>query len=162
MVELRVNPEFHGPTILELDSVIANVQGPVEVRWQGTKAEYAALERYPRNKFVLYVPDLPGMERAATVLGQPYILDTALLVTAHSSLASRKAYNWRNLINDSFGPIIARGIIVRLAAGAIRLGKPPRFLAKIASECLLDGVNAIDADVLLRLRYLRGTSESNR
>jgi hypothetical protein len=155
MVELRVNPEFHGPTILELDSVIANVQGPVEVRWQGTKAEYAALERYPRNKFVLYVPDLPGMERAATVLGQPYILDTALLVTAHSSLASRKAYNWR-AFSEGVGTAITRSILTRLSAGAIRLGKPPRFLAKIASECIIEGVNPIDADVLLRLRYLRG------
>lgn len=154
MVELRINPQYSGPTILELDSIIADVQGAVEVRWQGTKAEYSTLEHYPKRVFILHVQDLPAMERAATALGQPYVFDTGLLATALTSLTSRKAYNWR-AFSEGVGTAITRSLITRLSAGAIRKGVTPR-LANIASECLIEGINPIDADVLLRLRVLRG------
>jgi hypothetical protein len=94
------------------------------------------------------------MERAATALGQPYVFDTGLLATALTSLTSRKAYNWR-AFSEGVGTAITRSLITRLSAGAIRKGVTPR-LANIASECLIEGINPIDADVLLRLRVLRG------
>lgn len=154
MVDIRINPTFNGPTILELTSILADVQGTVEVRWQGTRAEYTALEQNPKRAFILHVQDLPAMERAATALGQPFTFDTSLLAIALTSLTSRKAYNWRTF-SDSLGIAVTRSLITRLSAGAIRKGKTP-IIANIAAECLIEGVNPVDADILLRLRVLRG------
>jgi len=159
MVEIRITPAFNGPTILELAAVLSEIQGTVDVRWQGTRAEYSALGHHPKRQFILHVQDTGAMERAATVLGNPFTFDTALLATALSSLNSRKAYNWRSFVSDNYlGSVISRGLITRIAAGAIRKGVIP-LLADIATECLLDNVNAIDADVLLRLRVMRGSYE---
>jgi hypothetical protein len=154
MVDIKVNPSYAGPTILELASVLADVQGPVDVRWQGTRAEYHALENCNGRLFVLHVQDLAAMERAATALGNPYTFETSLLATALSSLTSRKAYNWR-AFSDGVGTAVTRSLLTRLSAGAIRKGLIPR-MANIASECIIEGTNPIDADVLLRLRVLRG------
>ncbi len=153
MVSIKIDSTYAGPTILELDAIIADVQGVVEVRWQGTKAEYVTLEHYPKRAFILHVQDLPAMERAATALGQPYAFDASLLATTFTSLTSRKAYNWRSFV-DGIGVTLTRSLITRISAGAIRKGTTPR-LAKIASECILENVNPIDADVLLRLRVLQ-------
>lgn len=160
MVEILINPKFFGPSILELDPVLVDVQGIVEVKWHGTKEERAVLHKHEDRSFRLMVTDLPAMERAATALGLPLKFETALLTAALTSLTSRKAYNWRNFVSEEFNPVIARSIVTRLAAGAVRKGMTPS-LALIASECLIDGVNAVDADVLLRLRELQkrhGTS----
>ena len=154
MVEIHVNPTYSGPTLLELAPIMDDVQGTVEVRWNGTKEERTLLGKFPGRAVRLMVPDLPAMERAATTLGLPYGFDTALLTTALTSLTSRKAYNWRSF-SDSVGTNLTRSILTRLSAGAIRKGVTPR-LANIASECLIEGINPIDADVLLRLRVLRG------
>jgi hypothetical protein len=154
MVDIKVNPSYAGPSILELAPVLADVQDPVEVRWQGTKAEYRVLENCNRHKFILHVSDLAAMERAATMLGNSFTFETALLATALSSLNSRKAYNWR-AFSEGVGTAVTRSLLIRLSAGAIRKGVIPR-MANIASECILDNVNPIDADVLLRLRVLRG------
>jgi len=124
------------------------------VRWQGTKAEYRALETCNDHKFILHVQDLAAMERAATALGNPYTFETALLATALTSLTSRKAYNWR-VFSDGVGTAVTRSLLTHLSAGAIRKGMMWGG-AIIASECILENVNPIDADVLLRLRVLRG------
>jgi hypothetical protein len=152
--KISINPQYSGPTILELDAVVADIQGAVEVRWQGTKAEYAALDRHPKRTFILHVQDLPAYDSAATRLGLRYVFDAALLANAFTALTSRKAYNWRSFV-DGVGTAVTRSLITRISAGAIRKGKTPR-LAIIASECLIESVNPIDADVLLRLRVLRG------
>lgn len=154
MIDIKVSPEYSGPTILELESLIADVQGVIEVRWQGSKAECLALEKYPQRMFILNVQDMSAMERTATALGQPYVFETSLLATALTSLTSRKAYNWRSF-SDGVGTAVTRSLLTRISAGAIRKGVIPR-LANIASECLIESVNPIDADVLLRLRVLRG------
>ena len=155
MVEaIQVNPNYSGPSILELNSVMDDVQGTVEVRWQGTREERVALQRNSARKFILFVPDLPAMERAATALGRLLAFDNALLAAALTSLTSRKAYNWRQF-SDDVGTAMTRSILTRLSAGALRKGVTPK-IANVASECLIEGVNPIDADVLLRLRHLRG------
>lgn len=155
MVEqIQVNPSYSGPTILELSAVLADVQGTIEVKWQGSKEERAVLKKFAERKFVLYVPDLPAMERAATTLGRSFVFDNALLATALTSLTSRKAYNWRSF-SEGIGTAITRSLLTRLSAGALRKGVTPT-IANIASECIIDNVNPVDADVLLRLRVLRG------
>jgi hypothetical protein len=155
MVEhIQVNPTYSGPTILELSTVMADVQGTVEVKWQGSKEERAALQKFADRKFVLFVSDLPAMERAATTLGRALVFDNALLATALTSLTSRKAYNWRSF-TEGIGTAVTRSLLTRLSAGALRKGVTPR-IANIASECIIDNVNPVDADVLLRLKVLRG------
>lgn len=156
MVELVINPKFFGPSILELDPVLGDVQGTVEVKWHGTKEERAVLHKYEDRVFRLMVPDLPAMERAASALGVPLKFETALLTAALTSLTSRKAYNWR-AFSDEMGPSITRSILTRLSAGAIRKGIIPK-MANVASEVIIEGINPIDADVLLRLRAMQRES----
>ena len=155
MVEIQINPDFKGPTILELEPILGDIQGTPQVRWQGTRAEFLTLEQHPR-KFILHVPDITAMEKTATMLGNEYTFDSAILQQAFQALTGRQA-SWRSFC-EGVGPAVTRSLLIRISARAIRKGQG-QIHAKIASESLIEGVNPIDADILLRIRVLKDRSK---
>jgi hypothetical protein len=152
MLELRTDPSFTGPTLIELEPILGDLTGKVQARWLGSKAEQAILARNVSIDFILWVSDTVALERAANTLGVGVTLDSSTLMSAQQSLISKKAYNWRPLVND-FGVPAANLYLLRITSDAVRRGKRPN-LVKVMTECVLDGVSTIDADVLLRLRSL--------
>lgn len=153
MIEITVRP-FNGPCITDIEPVLDLIEGTVDVRWTNTKTEQIVLERYKQRSFKLYVADLSMMERTATAMGLRYVLDLGTSETAKAALLFPKTANWRAFI-EGVGSPVSRSLIVRLSADSVRSGGRPR-LAAIATECVLDGINICDADVLLRLSALRG------
>lgn len=155
MLETVVNPSYRGVTLVELAPCLEEVTAEViEVRWTDSKAEYAILERYPERNFRLYVRDTQMMERVATVLGTPVELDKQTIDAAKEAIIGTKTYDWRNFTTEH-GQAVARGALIKVAANSIRAGKRTK-IAKVAADCVLDELNPTDADVLLRLRILRG------
>ena len=153
--DLQIRTDFVGPTVLELEPVLDDIQGPVEVRWEGTSPEVAALSRHPKRFFVLIVPDLSGMERAATVTGKSMKLDGSFVDLIKNALNTRHntRNNWRTTVDD-LGSGVVRGIITKMSADSIRRGNRP-YLASITTDLICDGISSQDTDVLLRLRAMR-------
>ena len=151
--EIVINPEFQGPTILEIESVLDNVQDPIEVSWANSSTELSILQKYRNRHFILVVPDLNTMERTACLTGNTFKLDASLIENTKTSLISKKGYNWRSTTED-LGMGVSRAIITKVSADSIRKGKRP-IIASILSELFCDGVSSLDTDVLLRLKFMR-------
>jgi hypothetical protein len=155
-LEIKLNPDFQGPTLLELEPVIAETQGQIEVRWENSKAEVALLYENSNRFFLLHVKDISTLERTASAFGTSFAVDPTILESARLSFVSRKAaQNWDH-INSQYGQNVSRSILTRLLADSIRKGKDPRVAAPVAQEVLLDQVNPLDASVLFRIREIRG------
>ena len=152
MITVEVNPDFHGPTIVELAPVL-DVLCPtddIKVRWGGMKEEIRLLQKYESRKFVVCVASLNEMSIVSGLFGTPLMMTEAMVNQGRDSLANRKMYNWRKFTEEA-GPSIARSLIVKIATDAVRQGLRPR-LASVAADVLLGKANPSDADVLMRLR----------
>lgn len=155
-LEIKLNPEFNGPTILELGPVLDETTGEVEVRWENTKPEIAFLKANPGRYYILNVYDIQVFERTCVAFGTSFMIDSTLLESARLALKSRRAaQNWEH-ISGQYGVNVSRGLLTRIIADSIRSGKEPKTVALVAREILLNGVNPLDASVLLRLREIRG------
>lgn len=151
MIRLRIAPDFNGPTIEEWVRILDDDHpGEVEVRWTGTKADTRLLLNHIRWNIILVVPDLTSMERAAAYLGLPPLFERHVVESGLKALKSRKSADWRSFARGVSTPV-ARALMVHIGAQAIREGKKPN-LRFVATECLLEGVSAVDADVMLSLR----------
>ena len=152
MVTLEVDPQFHGPTVAEIASTLADIkEDPVRVRWGGTKEEIKLVENDDRA-FVVIVPSLVEMSTVAFLFGTPLLLGDKILSEGKDALINRKTYNWKKFTGDN-GPTVTKSIVVKLAANAVRQGLRPK-LARVASDALLGKVNAADADTLIRTAYV--------
>lgn len=154
MIQIVIDSEYAGPTILDWGSSSRNVEDKfIDVRWGNTKQEIVQLERLPDCNFRLFVIDDVAQERAATTLGDDLQLNQTVIATAKLALNTRKSYDWRKFLEGK-PPSLTRSILTRMSADAVRRGKKSA-LAEFASDFAPeDGINPIDADVLLRLRVL--------
>jgi len=155
MIQIVIDPKYDGPTILDHGTARYVEDEFVEVRWGNTKQELAQLERLSDCNFRLFVPDTAAQERAATSLGDDIQLDQAVILTARLALNTRKTYDWRNFLTGK--PVsLTRSILTKMSADALRKGRPSA-LAEFAGDFAPEnGINPIDADVLLRLTVLKG------
>src|SRR5208283_4693680 len=153
MIQIVIDPKYDGPTILDHGTARYVEDEFVEVRWGNTKQELAQLERLSDCNFRLFVPDTAAQERAATSLGDDTQLDQAVILTARLALNTRKTYDWRNFLTGK--PVsLTRSILTKMSADALRKGRPSA-LADLAGDFASEnGINPIDADVLLRLKVL--------
>jgi len=153
MIQIVIDPKYDGPTILDHGTARYVEDEFVEVRWGNTKQELAHLERLSDCNFRLFVPDTAAQERAATSLGDDIQLDQTVILTARLALNTRKTYDWRNFLTGK--PVsLTRSILTKMSADALRKGRPTA-LADLAGDFASEnGINPIDADVLLRLRVL--------
>jgi hypothetical protein len=152
MIELVVTPEFKGPNILEIGPVLENVQGTVDISWTNSKAEQIVLKQHSDRNFRLHVVDFSLMERTATALGLKFVFDLNIPESAKLALLHRKTYNWRNFCEE-VGLGVTRGVLTKITADLARRGKRPRLIP-IVADCILEGINPCDVDVLLRLEAL--------
>ena len=147
---LRVDKEFFGPSLTELEPILNELPDPVEVRWSGSRLDFLAFERTTRD-IVMVVPDVEQAERTTWLLGGRLELPEEDLKAARKALTSTKDQTWRSRVED-LG--FSRGalLLTKVTADAIRAGKTPKASTSIAIDCLLQKVHPADADVLLRLR----------
>jgi len=156
MIQIVIDPKYEGPTIIQWGTSSRNVEDEfVEVSWGNTKQEIVQLERLSDCNFRLHVPDAEAQERAAVSLDDSLQLDSVVMATAKQALNTRKSYDWRNF-SDGKPISLTRSILTKMSADTLRSGKEP-VLAQFAGDFASDnGINPIDADVLLRLQVLRG------
>lgn len=151
-VSFKVAPDFHGPTLPELQSVLVDLPDPVEVRWTGSRQDLVALERSASRILILVVPDAEAMERATWVLGVGLTMSPADYDATRASLVNRDQQTWRTRVDD-LGHARGTMLLCKLVADALRAGrKQGPTITGIARECVLDRLDPVDADVLLRLR----------
>jgi hypothetical protein len=155
-LEITINPDFQGPTLVELEPVLDDVLGRIEVRWENSKAELALLEEYTEHSYMLYVKDVAVLAQASSTLGIPFQAPPTLIESAKLALSSRKsAHQWES-INKDYGTNVTRSLLASLVSESIRKGKNAALVAPVAREVLLDQVSPVDATILIRIRALRG------
>jgi hypothetical protein len=154
VVDIRVGEQFEGrPTINDMEHVIDEVEGAVEVRWTNTRQELALLDKFIDRDFILFVKDASALEKTTISLGKVIQVKEHVLEAGITALNHRKQYNWRGFTYE-VGANTSRAVLAKMSADSIRDGGCPR-LADVAKRCLLEGINPIDADVLLRLEVVR-------
>lgn len=148
---VRVDKDFAGPTLCELEPVLDELQDPVEVRWAGSRLDFLAYERNASRTLVLVTVDDAVAERALWVLGGALTLPTDVLEASKAALVNKKDQTWRLRVED-LGPTRGTLLLTTVVGESLRSGKVPRAAASVAIDCLLNHVHPADADVLLRLR----------
>src|SRR5271167_60420 len=150
-VEIIVNKEYEGPSILELTDIIDGIDEAIKVDWANSRDEITTLLRFPKNKFVLYVKDFHTCDRTSATLGLFLKPPEPVVERAKNMLIQPKEYDWRNFCKlNAEGPS-TRNILLKLTADALRKGLQP-VLADIVASVFHDGVSIVDVDVLLRLK----------
>jgi hypothetical protein len=149
--KLRVDKEFAGPTLCDLEPILDELQDPVEVRWTATKRDYLAYERHGAREVLMVVPDVETQEKTIWVLGGALELTDEDMLAAKAALTSRSDQTWRTRV-DGLGPTRSTLLLTKVMADSLRAGRKAPAALSIALDCILQGVNPADADVLLRLR----------
>lgn len=108
MLSLRIEAEYAGPTLAEMEPLLELSDEPIEVRWENTKAEIRLLARCGQREVTLVVPNLVGMEKAASTLGLKYVVERDLILNSLSSL-NEPVGQWREFSTQN-GPYLARGL----------------------------------------------------
>jgi len=149
-VEIVVNKDFEGPSILELTDIIPGIEDAIKVDWSNSPDEIAAILHFPSSKFILYVRDFTVRDHTVSSLGL-FIKEEPIAARAWSVLAVPKEYDWRNFCKQNeHGPSTCN-ILLKLAADSLRKGNRPA-VADLIEPLFLGGVSVIDIDVLLRLK----------
>jgi hypothetical protein len=152
-VEIVLDAEYGGPDIFELAPTIPEIADKtVKLRWANSKDEIHALAPFDRS-FVLCVRDSSVLDRAVATFGKRLKISPSVLERAKFVLTDKKGYDWRNFAGE-LRETSPRHLLLKLAADAVRKGIQPS-LAEIAGKVLSDGINPIDADILMRLRSPR-------
>lgn len=150
MIEILLDSEYRGPTIIELASSVPDITDQkIKVQWTNSKDEVRALREFKRD-FVLYVADSHTFDRAVATFGKRLKVPPAVTERAKFVLTDKKGYDWRNF-TDGLKDTSPRFLLLKLAADAIRKGIQPS-LAEIVANVFLDGISHQDADVLIRLK----------
>jgi hypothetical protein len=150
-VEIVVNKDFEGPSILELTDIIPGIEEAVRVDWANSRDEIATILRFPEKKFILYVRDFAMRDRTVSSLGLFLKLEEPVVARAWNTLAYPKDYDWRNFCKQNeHGPATCN-ILLKLAADSLRRGNRPA-VADLIEPLFLGGISVLDIDVLLRLK----------
>lgn len=150
-VEIVINKDYEGPSILEVIENIPEIDEAIGVDWSNSRDEISTLLRFPGKKFVLYVRDFLMRDRTVSALGLPLKLEEPVVERAKTVLIKPREYDWRNFVRQNEGGPSTRNILIKLAADALRKGFRPA-LADVVSSILHDGVSLTDVDVLIRLK----------
>ncbi len=150
MLTIQIDPQFSGPTLLEMTHLLDG-NGPLEVRWKNSRAEIRIVRTLRHRAVTLVVEDLSAMQRTAFSVGTRLAFDVSVKAKAVRALNDREVSNWREFASK-LGFDTARGALVAIAGDAIRNQKNPRAVRAVVDSCLFDGVSALEADVLLGLQ----------
>lgn len=150
-VEIVINKDFEGPSILELTDIISGVEEAIKVDWSNSRDEIATILRFPEKKFTLYVRDFTMRDRTVSSLGLFLKLEEPVMAKAWGTLAYPKDYDWRNFCKSNEHGPATRNILLKLAADSLRKGNRPA-VADLIEPLFLGGISIVDIDVLLRLK----------
>jgi hypothetical protein len=142
---------------MELEPVLSDIFGRIEVRWENSKIEQKLLEKHRLgHSYTLHMKDTIALEHASSFLGIPFQADLSLIESAKLALSSRKSsHNWENITKE-YGTNVTRSLLTSLVAESIRKGKNASIIAPVTREIVLDGVSPVDASILIRIRGMRG------
>jgi len=151
MITVRVDADYHGPTIMEIESLLDQSQKPIEVKWRNSNQEIAILQRHRERNAVLIVQDLKTKVLTNSAVGGKLDLPPGLLAESMIAL-NGKGLEWRTFV-EKVGSEVAFAAILQNTSNRIRQGElVDRSLRAVIHECLFDGVSPIDMDVLLSMR----------
>jgi hypothetical protein len=153
-VEIIVNEDFEGPSILEMVENIPDIDEAISLDWSNTPDEIGTLFRFPNKKFILYVRDFHMRDRTVATFGLFLRLEEPVLNKAWNSLAIPKEYDWRNFCKSNEHGVSTRNILLKLAADSLRKGNRP-IIADLIEPLFLGGISIVDVDVFLRLKGKR-------
>lgn len=148
---VRVDKEFAGPTLQDLEPILDDLSDPVEVRWTGSRVDFLTLERHSARSLILVTPDDVQRERTIWILGGTLDMSPDDLEAAKLALTNKRDQTWRLRVSD-MGTTRGTLLLTKVVGDAIRNGKRPPASVSVALDCLHRQVNPADADVLLRLR----------
>lgn len=160
MIQIRVEKNFLGPTLIEVLTYEAESHAPITVQWHNTPDERAVLDRVRQRSVTLVVEDLAAMEEAATMNGLPLAFDPATVRGGVTALNDVKVSNWRGFVrtldpDPAASAAVARSLLIEIATRNLRAGgRGPHFRA-VLYEVLFADVAPSDVDVLLGLRARR-------
>jgi hypothetical protein len=161
-IELAIDPDYDGPTIMGLAASLEKMeQGNVHIRWDNTRREIRLIRAFPNRTFVLHVKGDVDAKRAMMLLGLPLKLDSTMLERAKLVLGHQKSYDWHKYA-ESVGPVIAKSLVIKMAANLVRSGNPNPFLIEAVKNVVLKDVAPIDTDLLLRLGWLEAKQRGKR
>jgi hypothetical protein len=154
MISLRVEQDYHGPTIIEIEALLDLSEEPIEVKWSNTEHEVAIANRYRDRNLTLIVRDLLARVRAANAVGGSYALPADLVESAMTALTSVDG-DWRGFV-EKVGGEIAFTAVAQDYANQFRRGvSEDRSLRKVLVACLFNEVSTEDMGALLALRRKR-------
>jgi hypothetical protein len=90
------------------------------------------------------------MSIASSLLGTPVQVERSVIIKGRDSLSNKKAYDWK-VFSGEIGSSVARSLVVKLAADAVRQGLHSKLVG-VAIDILQGLVSPSDADVLVRTR----------
>ena len=146
-----VDGAFAGPPIADLLPVLDVLPDPIEVRWEGTPLELHAYETHKGRAFQFMVKDTKVLDKTLWALGGSVPLTDGEADTARTALVTRSGLDWRSSLEDQ-GYIRGMLTLTKLVGDSLRSGKQPAAACRVAIDCLIGGVNPVDADLLMRLR----------
>jgi len=157
MIEIVIDPKFTGPSIIDQQFVLRNIQDDViELRWSNKREEIAVLNRFLDLNFRFFVSDALMQEKSAITLGLPVEFENNTMNEAKLALNTRKSYDWRKFCEQR-SHVYTRNLLIRIAADSLRKGKESCLAAVVADLAKKSGINLVeDADILLRLKALQG------
>ena len=150
MVQLRIDPKYKGVTLVQMESLLAESDEPLEVLWENSRRERALFRRCRDRDITLIVRSLSVMERSAASLGLRYAVTGDLFNTSVDCLASPST-DWREL-TKRIGHGVSRSLLVAMAAHGLRTGVDHAATRKVALESLFNNVSPQEADNLVALR----------
>lgn len=150
-LSIRVETEFPGLSLLEMQSILPLGEEPIEARWENSRAEIDLARQYAHRDITLVVKDAHVMERTATMLGVSYAHDSKVQDRGVRSLNSPDN-DWRDFAME-VGPVLSRSMMVRSCATALRKRtQAERHLQKVLIESLLDNTSPMEVGLLWALR----------
>lgn len=151
MIKTRIDPNYKGPTIIEIKDLLDLSEDAIKVRWMNSQQEIDLLKRHPDRDANLVVADALTMIQTASALGIALGLPNEILKESMTAL-NGDAGEWRSYVTAA-GPEVAFSAILANANNRIRNGKSvDRTLRKVLVDCIFEHVSPADMDVLLALR----------
>ena len=157
MLRIVVNPEGCEPSLLEMQPLLAEGDGPLTVSWGNTASEVRLVNGLREREVTLEVPDLVAMRRAAITVGGSFCFTKALRMNTFQALSTTEERNpeWPDYAKST-GFDVAEALLVTVTAGGIRDGIPVPYLRSVADACMFEDISMKDVKVVLFLESVLG------
>ena len=102
MIKTRIDPNYKGPTIIEIKDLLDLSEDAIKVRWMNSQQEIDLLKRHPDRDANLVVADALTMIQTASALGIALGLPNEILKESMTAL-NGDAGEWRSYVTAAVG-----------------------------------------------------------